>query len=166
MIYRLALVFITILSPVPGQLSDKVQSLKGIPPFAVLVESLNEHAKTIGMTEQAIKTTVELRLRTLGVPVTSHASRDTPYLYVNVNAICETDKIVCVFNIDISFYQRVFLYADDVYPQRSQATVWAATWDAGGIVLRGIALFQAHPQIIQKYTDMFANDYLEANPKK
>jgi hypothetical protein len=58
------------------------ESLREVGPVQVLIETLDEDATGIGLSEAGLQATVELQLRRNGVPLGAEVSR--PYLYVNV----------------------------------------------------------------------------------
>ena len=86
------LLFFVLASPplVFGGLSDKERSLKGIGGFDVLVEDFDTESERARFPREEYKNAVELRLRSLGIPIDESSSS---YLYLNINPIRVTDNV-------------------------------------------------------------------------
>ena len=88
LITLLSLVFV---SPVMASENPYVELLLGIKEFAVLIENLPPEIKREGLTENIIRTDVELKLRLIGIKVITWGERlkvpGAPYLYVSANII-------------------------------------------------------------------------------
>ena len=66
-------------------------SLEGLPGVEVVIEKINPDAQADGLSEEAIRTAVELILRSNGIRVLTQSEFMTtpsgPYLYVMVNSM-------------------------------------------------------------------------------
>lgn len=152
------------LLPVAGQnaLFDAERaSLVGLPGVRVTVEELDEQWTKNGISEDALTTDAELRLRRSGVPVIASGDRrrSLPYLYINVHLLDSQDVAsgVVVYSITVELHQ----YA------RSQVThqeVDAATWQRGALGTIGVNNLRQVRDNVGDYVDRFINDYLAANP--
>ena len=69
--------------PVVGH-ADQHESLHGLKGINILVESPNKYTRALGITRQQLRTDVEVKLRSAGIPILS-PSRG--YLYVNLNGL-------------------------------------------------------------------------------
>lgn len=133
-------------------------TLSRVGNFGVLVEDLGDDAKALGLTEERIKTAVELRLRSLGISVRS--TSQSPYLYVRTNVACSDVAPMCAANIEVSMTLLVAL------PGR--ATCDAPIWNTAALVIAGKNTIR--DTLIRDYliqsVDRFANNYLAVHPKK
>lgn len=165
-VIRLVVVVLTLCAfqSVSGQsqpLASDEETLRGIEYIRVVVEELSHSAKQNGLTEGAVKTAVELRLRSLGLPV--WAAREippmTPYLYVNINIVCLNDPPFCAMYIRLNVKQ--------VVGNSNGLFSYASTWSTGSNLITGARALRSNWQrdLIEQ-VDLFANDYLAANPKK
>lgn len=77
-------------SSAPAQGDVGKQTLTEISALYVLVESLTDGAKGLGLTEEAIQTDVELKLRLAGIRIMTKEEflkSSSPYLYINVGGV-------------------------------------------------------------------------------
>jgi hypothetical protein len=147
-----------------AQGSDR-DTLRGLKAINVLVEKLPPDAESRGMSEDTLRTDIELRLRRNGVKVpvdSGDATRGGPYLYLNVNFKCSQMPNVpaCGDSITLQVRQRTTLVRDPSIESD------ASTWDAsvGGIVGQA-QLAKAIRQVVADLVDRFVNDFLAVNPK-
>jgi hypothetical protein len=131
------------------------KTLRGVGPFRVLVEGFHEHATQNGLSQDAIKAAVELRLRKNGIRLDD--TKLQPYLYVNINVVASPDK--AAYNASLSFKQSVTIVATG---ERCVAETWgcASCGFCSPSAVRGKAL-----DAINELVDEFSNDYLAANEK-
>lgn len=158
----LAVVALLVLLLLPGishALTLKQKPLVGLKGVQVLVESLEPEAERLGLTNNQIKTDVELLLRKAGIRVLTQEEMENtsgmPYLYVNVNTSIGGGLIA--YNISVELSEFVTL--------ANGLQAFGVIWDTGRI---GTVLTNNIRQIrdsIGDEVDNFINDYLAANPK-
>lgn len=141
-------------------------TLTGVAAVEVVVEELSPSLQADGLSKDALKTDVELRLRAAGIRVatTSEALKmpGHPYLYVRVTAMSTTNPSGgCrgfAFAIELEFKQATFL-------ERNRS-IWtmAPTWSVGGLAV-GLTADDVRPYV-RNCADQFSNAYFAVNPKK
>jgi hypothetical protein len=104
-------------------------SLKGLKKLAVVVQiekPISDDLKKVGLTEERIRTGIELRLREARIDVVyiENLPSDTPIFHVEMNGSKKNDKIFS-FLIELELWQKGTLKRDP------QIEVVAATWSAG-----------------------------------
>ena len=122
----------------------------------VLIED-DKEALTIGLTEDRIRTRVELRLRSVGLrPEKSDPTTLRPFLYVNIDVMGSGTH---VFSISLE-YTRIVTFS--VHGQQFQyvGKVWSES---------GSGVYRADAEVIWKgldqTVDLFLDEYLKANQK-
>lgn len=148
-----------------SKLPVNIQNLVGVKGIYVLIEGLGENAKSPGFTRELLKTDVELKLRLAGIKVNSKeewfTSADRAYIYVNITTVDVNEIDHMIYSIIIKLVQRVGLL------RAPYMTVFGATWDSSGTVIRSKSKFlETARQSVKDHMDLFINDYLTANPKK
>ena len=137
-------------------------TLKGLQGIGVIVR-LNDPGKRYDLTENAIQTDIELKLRTAGIKVfdTSPlkvAGEAGLVAYIDMyDRHGESD--VLAFSINLSVEQPVVLLRD------SSINVIAETWALGLVGTVGKDKAQEVRVNVKDLTDQFINAYLTANPK-
>lgn len=132
--------------------SGEDMSLKGIRGVMVVVEDLSEGTLKLGLTKEAIRTDVELKLRLAGIRILA-ANPGEPYLYINVNVLPSG----AVANVSVALTQPVKLIRDP------GIEVLADTW--------GHEILITHPttreirSATKDLVDQFLNAWLSVNPK-
>jgi len=147
--------FLVLLGASPFSFGQR--SLKDLQAIRVLVEDLNSEGRRTGLTEEQVKTDVELQLRKVGIRVDESASE---FLYVSVQ-ILEAEAIDhFVYCLLVALRQPVTLIRD------SSIFAIAATWDreSFGIVPEDRAPRNNIRESIRNLVDNFLNDYLTVNP--
>ena len=147
------------------ELSEGVQSLKGIKGVFVIIEKLTPDIEKDGLTKNQIQTDVELKLRLAGIKVLteeeSFKEPGSPLLYITVNALKIEALSAYSFSIGVSLKQDVNLTRNSEIKNYH-----VATW---GIEIVGFTAKNSVVNDIRDYVknleDMFLNDYLTANPK-
>ncbi len=155
-------------------LDPDVKTLKGVDKVHIIINRLNEDANKIGLTEDRLKTVVELKLRRERIEIIDQYS-DLPqtedvvgikkYLeesdkWINIPgiSICIT-VVASAFNVDLEFLQMVKLR------RAPHISCTATTWDAN---ITGT--HTNDPEFIvsalSQLVDKFLNDFYKANPKK
>lgn len=144
------------------------EPLRGLMGVQVVVEEIGRDLKNAGISEDAIKTKVELRLRTSGIRVLSEEERQAtlgrPYLYVNVTSIVgdrdsDGDPLMFACSIDVSL-------SEDCTLLRFPLSQSAETWECRGVGVVGSQKARGVYDLVLEYVDGFCNDYLAANPKE
>ena len=80
------------LSADPASTSETERaSLRGLPGVVVLIESLRPEAKADGLSEDYIRSAVELILRSSGIRILEPTAR-VPYLYVRVSTFKDPER--------------------------------------------------------------------------
>ncbi len=117
----------------------------------------SEGARRIGITEEGIRTDVELKLRLAGVQVLTAEERrkaGAAILYVKMNMFEDTSSA----SVSLEILQDVFLYRDP-----SVAVPLAVTWGSDLIISRPTRA--GVREAIKDKVDKFLNAWLTANPK-
>ena len=136
--------------------------LESVGAIAVLVEDPREDARKAGLSREALKNYIELRLRRSNIPVrdVSVTTKESPCLYLNVNVTYLNDIDHYIFRTELSLRQRVMLLRNGKFIQ-------AATWDNAmhGVSKSG-RITGSVTSTIDQLLDIFIRLYLQANPKK
>jgi len=137
---------------------DQRESLRGLPVVQVLIEDIRPDAQTDGLSQEAIRTAVELILRSSGIRVLTQSERSempsNPYLYVHVG----TDKNS---SGQYSFNARVELHQAVSLVHRPQHTMLAPTWFPP-VKLRTVGQQNMRLRVINSIEPLvreFANDW-------
>lgn len=139
------------------------ETLRGLEAVLVVV-SLDEGAKEAGLSEDVIKTAVELSLRKHGVPVFEKELRPdelqtdaTARLMVRVWATKLNGDPSFAYKISVELLQLAALKRDGLL-------FLPPTWAKGTIIVIGQR--STMREWINDAVDKFANDWLAVNPKK
>lgn len=155
----LVTMFLVGVSSRPARADDSQLSratLKGISAVYVLVEDLDDDAKAMGLTKDAIQTDVELKLRLAGMQVVPPEDGVTlPYLYVRVTVSDRSARAA---------YTEVRLHQNALLQRNGQIAYGATTWDKSGLKIGPTA--QGIRNEIKDHVDTFLNAWLSVNPKK
>ena len=143
---------------------DQRESLRGLPGVQVLIEDIRPDAQADGLSQEAIRTAVELILRSSGIRILTQSERSEtpskPYLSVHVG----TDKHA---SGQYSFNARVELHQAVSLAHRPQHIMLAPTWFPPG-KLRTVAQHNMRLWVINTIEPLvreFANDFLSVNPR-
>jgi hypothetical protein len=140
--------------------SSKV-ALQDIGEFPVIIEELMPATLRLGITKESLKTAVELRLRSLGLPVKEKITNG--WLSVEFNSVCQsTDEAsACGYIVDVHF--KLVTRSLKSSPTYCSPSIWTRNLVGVGnvVFLRNDWQFR-----VLTVVDLFANDYLAANPKK
>ncbi len=139
-------------------------SLAGLRGIRVVVEHLEPEVERAGLTEAAIQTDAELKLRLPGIPVLTldqwRNEPGSPYLYLNA-----------IVNPSLSSswgYSTSVALVQDVRLSRNPAVIVdATTWDvsSGGGEARPVNIPERVRNSLKDKTDQLVNGYLAMNPK-
>lgn len=150
------------LSTAQAGASYERESLAGLPGVVVVVETITPEAQAVGLTEEAIQAAVERILLSSYLRI-FHESKalkasSHPWLYVQPNI--GKGGAYYFYNVSLRLIQEVSSVHDPQY------TMAATTWqgNTAGIVnendLKDVIL-----DVIERWTKIFANDYLAVNPR-
>lgn len=153
------------LDPSLAQTRDQQrESLRGLQGVEVVVEDIKPDAQMDGLSQESIRATVDLILRSKGIRVLTQAERSEtvskPLLYVSVG----TDKQA---SGQYSFSVRVELYQAVSLVQRPQQVTSAPTWFTPG-KLRTVPPQNVRLWIINAIEPLireFVSDFLAVNPR-
>lgn len=120
---------------------------------------VDEELVKYGLTVSAVTTAVELRLRSLGLPV---SKSNFPYLHVSVSGICNENSAICALSFAIMFRHKVLTIEYEA-PILTVGSIWVA----GRVLLYGTATLRDRwKEALIEDVDKFANAFLAQNPKK
>jgi hypothetical protein len=150
----LALSFLTACSSIligdDGDLSRR--SLRGMGSLHVVVEQLPEGARQLGLSEESLRTDVELKLRQNGITVTD-VKGSQALLYVAVNVV-QGGRAASLY---VAVEKEARLLRDD------SIFVTATTWSTAGAVANPEAKFIRAR--VGDLMDQFLDAWLSMNPK-
>ena len=123
----------------------------------VVVEGPPEAITRIGLTEERIRTRVELRLRALNLTPLSEEDPRGEFLYVSVNGVGRA------YSIHVEFVRDVTYFVADSGLTYTALRSLAASWTSGG----STGTHGDDPTFVlnslDQYLDQFLNEYLKAN---
>ena len=122
--------------------------------FKIIIEDLNEDAKKIRLTEERLRTVVELRLRKEGIIITDEVSLEIPIVLVSVTMVG-------------SAYSVTLMIAEMVKLKRLPPPHWTlvSPW-VKAITGTHIGDPEQIVSSLNRLFDIFLNDYYKANPKE
>jgi hypothetical protein len=136
----------------------ETSTLQGISTVFVLVESLPDGAKVLGLSGDTIQTDVELKLRLAGMRVVTEEEGvklpGGPYLYVRITL---TDNAVAA-SIEVELVQSALLQRNNLFAPS------VTTWDKLHVL--SYPTSQGIRDAVKDDVDKFLNDWLSVNPKK
>ncbi len=137
-------------------------SLRGLKGVEVVIESLRPDAQEDGLSEEAIRTAVELILRSKGIRVLTRSESlstpATPYLYVKVSTYNHLSDLYA-YAVTVEVMQKVSL------AQRPQQMMSATTWERGAVGTTGHSNIRMVIDSVESKVKEFAIDFLAANPR-
>ena len=143
---------------------DQRESLRGLPGVQVVIEDIRPDAQADGLSQESIRTSVELILQSKGIRVLTQSERAEtsakPYLYVHIG----TDKHS---SGQYSFNSRLELHQAVSLVQRPQQIMLAPTWFPPG-KLRTVGQQNMRLWVINSIEPLvreFASDFLAVNPR-
>jgi len=138
-------------------------SLKNLKKVSVVVQiekPLSEDFKKVGLTEERIRTGIELKLQEAKIDVVyvQDLSSDTPILHVEIDGSKKTDKTFS-FLIEVELWQKSFLKRDP------KVEVIAGTWSTGVFGSASASNVATDMmRLINGMMDAFTKAYLSVNP--
>ncbi len=142
------------------------QSFVGLEGIWVEIIDLCEDAKSTGLTEEMLKTDVELKLRLARITINSQeefiASDDWAKLLVNIKSGSGDDSPDMGYSIRVELFQKVVLVRSPFI------SVMGPTWGSSCLGVCSKCSKSDFPEIARKgvkdLVDMFLKNYLSANP--
>jgi hypothetical protein len=137
---------------------DRV-TLTGLTPLSVVVEGLPPIAQSNGLTNAALQTDVERRLRQAGISLTPDADA---YLYVHVTIADPGGSLPLPYFVDVSLMQEVTL------PRglKTRTPLQAPTWWLNRLgMVDSNGLRAAVGARVSAFVDQFVLAYQSVNPK-
>ena len=177
--FLFVVVALTLVAP-DGIQAQRPDLLAGLDSIRVAVEPLSPTGQNAGLSQESLKTAVEMRLRETGIPVSQDG---TSLLYVDLNVIAMADSDGYAFSQRLTLNEMVFLvrHATDVYVDYSpvdqprtlgdfvlnQPRLVASTWETVG------RTGTTPPDNAAKFivdrvledVNAFASDFLDGNPQ-
>jgi len=151
---------------------ELIEQIKSVLFVLVAVVEKSDFFKRYGLTENAVRTKVEMQLRRNGVRIIGRKERIVrqSWLYVYLRLMEapsrhhfeQVDELSGSLNIFLR--QKVELLGTPGDSKRRFCT--ATTWDTGGIVIWGTTqIEEGLDETIEILVEKFSKDYLDANPK-
>jgi len=141
------------------QQRDSLQGLQGVE---VVIESLRPDVQADGLSQEAVRTAVELILRSKGIRVLTRpeslSTPAAPYLYVKVSTYNHSSDLYA-YAVTVEVMQKVSL------AKRPQQMMSATTWERGGVGTTGHSNIRIVIDSVESKVKEFANDFLAANPR-
>ena len=142
---------------------SRQETLKGLKGVEVVIEDTNKDAAADGLSRDAIRTSVELILRSSGIPVLTRSESNempsSPYLYVNIGTK-KSSLGFYAFDAAVELRQRVLLIHQP--QQLTFATTYQTPRVTGAV---GAAHLRDVTAYIEEQVKQFANDFLTVNPR-
>ena len=144
-----------------AQAADPFQreGLRGLPGVEVNIEKIASDAQADGLSQEAIRTAVELILRSSGVRVLT-TSETSPVLYVRVSTHKHSSALY-------AYAVTVWLLLNVSSVQRPEQPMIVVTWeaDSGAVGTIGKDKLRQIIDIVQDQVREFTNDFLAVNPR-
>jgi hypothetical protein len=144
-----------------AQTATDVESLRGLQGVAVLFSKYPKELEQNGLTMMQVNTEVELRLRKAGIKILTaeeaFKSPGAPIFLVRLES--EENLGLYAVSIRLEFQQSVSLY------RKPSTTVRCATWQVSNLTTVGGNNLRQVKDLVGDGVDIFANDFLKANPK-
>ena len=150
--------------------SGSLSGLYGVKVVAVVEKS--DLCKRYGLTEDAVRTKVEMQLKRNGVRIIGLQERIVRqswlYVYLRLMEVPSQHNVkqvdVLSGSLNISLRQKVELLGTPGDSKRRFCT--ATTWDTGSIVFWGkTQVEEGLDETVKVLVDQFSKDYLDANPR-
>lgn len=149
-------------SSVPTVQESRRNSLKGLAAVYLQIEPLGSEARDAGLSASQLRTDIELRLRSAGIPVLTNKqgseAAEKPYLNLQVVTL-RSEAGFSVFIARLALFQHV------LPAQNPERVLLVPTWAASEIGYTMGSPVSAIRKTIQDSTDRFCNDYLAVNQK-
>ena len=145
------------------------ETLRGLPGVYVVIEDLGTDIKKDGLTEEQLRTDVEVRLRRAGIRVLTldevKESLIKPALLIRVTAL-KSDSLSKLLEGSIySFSISIELKQVATLGRMPSKFFLVTTWNDGVIGFATVKNVRIIRDDLGDYVDKFANDFLTVNPK-
>ncbi len=160
---------LAITSRTAGQdVSGQAESLRGLDGLYLIGSDLNDQAQEGGLTEDALQTYLEMRLRQARIPVLSTivewlATERQPYLYLNILALQTARGWAYTLRLEVKQLacpEGRLLRGD---PHGGGCSGFT-TWDVGVLSITPDNLADSVRGNLAELMDQLVNDYLAMNP--
>lgn len=144
-----------------AQIPGQENALNGMRGVKVLIYTTTTELTKVNLTQDVLRTDIELRLRKAGIPILPGSEWPTGYqkAVVAASILSVKSEIDNVFAVSI----RLQLWRD---VGRQGSPVLIVTWEKVGVALFGKdVLERGIRDALNDDADAFANAYLAANPK-
>ena len=141
--------------------SGSRESLRGMFGLGLGIEEVSPDASADGLSQEAIRTTVEQALRSKGIRLLTERTRSgsSPYLYINVNTLKE-ELGLYAYTVTVDLKQFVGLLS-----MKNKKT-WGTTWSASVIgMVRQENVNQIITDAVDPLVKDFIDDFLAVNPR-
>ena len=130
--------------------------LQGLTGAYLLMEELPSDARRAGLSQEGLRTAVELQLRRAGLRLVSKDA-GAPTVYVNLNMIRDRDLPLLIYSLKVEVMEGVTLERD------RSIFATATTWQKGTLGFVGENRVGQLRQELIELVDALANDILAAN---
>ncbi len=141
--------------------SGSRESLRGMFGLGLVIEEVSPDASADGLSQEAIRTTVEQALRSKGIRLLTERTRSgsSPYLYINVNTLKE-ELGLYAYTVTVDLKQLVGLLS-----MKNKKT-WGTTWSASVIgMVRQENVSQIITDAVEPLAKDFIDDFIAVNPR-
>jgi hypothetical protein len=141
--------------------SGSRESLRGMLGLGLVIEEVSPDASTDGLSQEAIRSTIEQALRSKGIRLLTERTRSgsSPYLYINVNTLKE-ELGLYAYTVTVDLKQFVGLLS-----MKNKKT-WGTTWSASVIgMVRQENVNQIIADAVEPLIKDFVDDFLAVNPR-
>lgn len=141
--------------------SGSRESLRGMFGLGLVIEEVSPDASADGLSQEAIRTTVEQALRSKGIRLLTERTRSgsSPYLYINVNTLKE-ELGLYAYTVTVDLKQLVGLLS-----MKNKKT-WGTTWSASVIgMVRQENVNQIITDAVEPLAKDFIDDFIAVNPR-
>ncbi len=141
------------------------ETLRGIKAIFVAIEPIRPEAEKFGLTQDKIRSDVELKLKRVGIKVLSKEEwlkiPGSPRLYININQVYNNQVGAFICDMNVNFNQKVNLTRN---PDVScMATTW---WTSATGAVGGKEMEEKVRDTIKDQVDLFLSDHLAVNHKQ
>jgi hypothetical protein len=141
--------------------SGSRESLRGMFGLGVVIEEVSPDALADGLSQEAIRSTIEQALRSKGIRLLTERTRSgsTPYLYINVNTLKE-ELGLYAYTVTVDLKQLVGLLS-----MKNKKT-WGTTWSSSVLgMVRQENVNQIIVDAVEPLIKDFTDDFVAANPR-
>ena len=141
--------------------SGSRESLRGMFGLGLVIEEVSPDASADGLSQEAIRTTVEQALRSKGIRLLTERTRSgsSPYLYINVNTL-KKELGLYAYTVTVDLKQLVGLLS-----MKNKKT-WGTTWSASVIgMVRQENVNQIITDAVEPLAKDFIDDFIAVNPR-